>query len=245
MDAPIDFSLFEKRTGIIFKDKTLLMKAFTHSSFAKENPNYFTNSDHHNVENNERLEFLGDSILGFIIADYLYEKCPYSREGILTKYRDEVVRTITLAEISQNLDMDKFLLFGKGQKAEFEKGISSFQRNILADTFEAYIAAIYLDQGYLVTRDFVLKILGTRLENNMSRKIVLDSKSVLASKTQKYLKILPSYLLLDQPRSSNGFIRRVGVFFDDVCIAEGTGELKKDAEQDAARRALLTFDWPE
>jgi len=244
MNISIDFSLFEKKTGIIFKDKELLIKAFTHSSFAGENPNFSVEGDSCKTCNNERLEFLGDSVLGLIISDYLFKKFPNFREGILTNHKTEVVRTKTLAEVAQKLEMDKFILFGKGQKHSFKNGIGLNQRNILADTFEAYVAAVYLDQGYFTARDFVLRILVSYIDNNMSKETLMDSKSLLALKTQKYLKMTPSYLELNRSNLKGNDTIKVGVFFGEVCIADGTGETKKDAEQYAARKALLTFDWP-
>ena len=140
----IDFSLFEKKTNIIFKNKKLLEQAFIHRSYINEN----TGS---RLSHNERLEFLGDAVLELIVTDYLYNKYPDCDEGELTAYRSALVNAVIIGAVALELDMNDYLLLSKGEA----KDIGKARSYILANTYEAYVGAVYLDQGYDIAHDFI------------------------------------------------------------------------------------------
>src|SRR3989338_7966793 len=141
----MDFSKFEERAGIVFKDKSLLKQAFTHRSYINENRDY-------RLAHNERLEFLGDAVLGLVITDYLYKKLKDSNEGELTSLRSALVNADTCSRVASKLGANDFLLLSKGES----KDTGRARQYILANTLEALIGAIYLDQGYDVAKKFIL-----------------------------------------------------------------------------------------
>src|ERR1035437_5706471 len=149
----IDFSLFEKKTNIYFNDKKLLEQAFIHRSFINE-------SSGSKLSHNERLEFLGDAVLELIVTDYLYNKYPDHNEGDLTAYRSALVNAVIIGEVAQALNMNDYLLLSKGEA----KDIGKARSYILANTYEAYVGAVFLDQGYVVAEKFIANTLFGRLE---------------------------------------------------------------------------------
>src|SRR5512133_1892835 len=133
----IQFSDFEKKTGVKFKNKDLLKQAFVHRSYINENPNA-------SLSHNERLEFLGDAVLELVVTDFLYKKYPNYTEGELTAIRSALVNAVIISEVAQEIGMNDFLLLSKGENKDHGKA----RQYILANTYEAYVGAIYLDQGY-------------------------------------------------------------------------------------------------
>jgi ribonuclease-3 len=154
----IDFSIFEKKTNIIFNDKKLLEQAFIHRSYINEN----TGS---HLSHNERLEFLGDAVLELIVTDYLYKKYPDQDEGSLTAYRSSLVNAIIIGEIALSLGMNEYLLLSKGEA----KDIGKARGYILANTYEAYVGAVYLDRGYDVAKDFIAKTLFNKIDTIVAK----------------------------------------------------------------------------
>src|SRR3989344_3247057 len=144
----IKFSDFEKSTKIVFKDKDLLKQAFIHRSYINENPKT-------NLSHNERLEFLGDAVLELIVTDYLYRKFKNYTEGELTAIRSALVNAVIISEVASEVGMNDYLLLSKGESKDNGKA----RQYILANTFESFIGAVYLDQGYDVANKFVLKTL--------------------------------------------------------------------------------------
>ena len=143
-----DFSLLEKKLGVTFDNKNLLLQSFCHRSYINENPDF-------KLENNERLEFLGDAVLELVVTSYLYEKYPKKTEGELTNWRAALVNSRILSKISQEIGFNDFLLLSRGEEKELGKA----RQFILANTFEAFIGAAYLDQGYDVCQKFLEKYL--------------------------------------------------------------------------------------
>ncbi len=141
-----DFSKLEKKLGLKFKNKDLLIQAFCHRSYLNENPDFY-------LENNERLEFLGDAVLELVVTEYLYQKYPKKSEGELTNWRAALVNAKILGDLAQNLDFNDYLLLSKGETKELGKA----RQYILANSFEALIGAIYLDQGYKTSQKFIEK----------------------------------------------------------------------------------------
>jgi len=228
----IDFSIFEKKTNIIFNDKKLLEQAFIHRSYINEN----TGS---HLSHNERLEFLGDAVLELIVTDYLYKKYPDQDEGSLTAYRSSLVNAIIIGEIALSLGMNEYLLLSKGEA----KDIGKARGYILANTYEAYVGAVYLDRGYEVVRDFIAKTLFNKIDAIVAKKLWRDSKSLVQEKSQEFLNVTPSYKVLHEAGPDHDKHFTTGIFFADALIAEGKGKSKQEAEQDAAHKALEIKGW--
>ena len=228
----IDFAQFEKKTNIVFNDKKLLEQAFIHRSYINEN----TGS---NLCHNERLEFLGDAVLELIVTDYLYKKYPESNEGDLTAYRSSLVNAVTIGEIALTLGMNEYLLLSKGEA----KDIGKARGYILANTYEAYVGAVYLDRGYDVARDFIAKTLFNKIDAIVAKKLWRDSKSLVQEKSQEYLNVTPAYKVLNEAGPDHDKHFTIGIYFGGDLIAEGKGKSKQEAEQMAAQKALEIKEW--
>ena len=232
MIKEIDFSKFEKKTKIIFKNKKLLEQAFIHRSYINENSGS-------KLKHNEHLEFLGDAVLELVITDYLYNKYPEKDEGELTAYRSSLVNTITIGEAAANLGMNDFLLLSKGESKDSGKARSY----ILANTFEAFIGAVYLDSGYETARDFIAKSLFNKIDEIVAKKLWRDPKSLVQEKAQEHVSVTPSYRVLSESGPDHDKHFTIGIFFGDDLVAEGKGKSKQEAEQEAAHRALEINKW--
>ena len=228
----IDFSSFEKKTGIVFKNKKLLEQAFIHRSYINENGGS-------KLSHNERLEFLGDAVLELIVTDYLYNKYPNRNEGELTAYRSALVNAVIIGEVAHNLKMNDYLLLSKGES----KDVGKARNYILANTYEAYIGAAYLDQGYDIAREFRTKNLLSKLDLIIDKKLWRDSKSLVQEKSQEYLNVTPSYSVLNETGPDHDKNFTVGIFFGKEQIALGRGHSKQEAEQEAASNALKIKNW--
>ena len=227
-----EFTVFVKSTGVTFKDKKILTIAFTHRSYLNENPNT-------GLEHNERLEFLGDAVLELIVTDFLYAKYKDEPEGMLTSYRAALVNATIIAEIALSLGMNDFLLLSKGEAKDTGKA----RQYILANTFEALLGAIYLDQGYDTAEKFVKTYLLPRVDEIVSKKLWRDSKSLVQEMAQEHVGVTPSYKVIQEsgPDHDKHFI--IGIFFGDEQIAEGKGKSKQEGEQQAAEAALIKKNW--
>lgn len=228
----VDFSPFEKLTNITFADKKLLEQAFIHRSYINE-------SNGSNLSHNERLEFLGDAVLELIVTDYLYKKYPDRDEGELTAYRSALVNAVIIGEVALELGMNDYLLLSKGEA----KDIGKARSYILANTYEAYVGAAYLDQGYDVTQKFIAKTLFGKIDTIVAKKLWRDAKSLVQEKAQEHVNVTPSYKVLNETGPDHDKHFTVGVFFGDDRIAEGKGKSKQEAEQAAARAALEIKEW--
>ena len=228
----IDFSTFEENTGIIFNNKKLLEQAFIHRSYINENTGL-------KLSHNERLEFLGDAVLELIVTDYLYNKYPEKDEGDLTAYRSALVNAIIIGEIALSLGMNNFLLLSKGEA----KDIGKARSYILANTYESYVGAVYLDQGYDVVQKFIARTLFGKIDEIIAKKLWRDAKSLVQEKSQEYLSVTPSYKVIHESGPDHDKSFTVGIFFGIDRIAEGKGHSKQEAEQAAARNALEIKDW--
>lgn len=227
-----DFTKFEEISGVIFKNKELLRRAFTHRSYLNENRG--VESSH-----NERLEFLGDAVLELIVTEYLFEKYPDSTEGDLTAYRASLVNAIILSEVAQKISINDFLLLSKGEAKDTGKA----RQYILANTIEAIIGAIYLDQGYEVAKYFVSKNLFHLIDKIVEEKSWIDAKSKFQEKAQEMEGQTPMYKSLKEEGPDHDKKFTIGVYLANNLIAEGEGMSKQEAEQVAARKALETKKW--
>ena len=228
----INFSEFEKKTGIVFKDKNLLMQAFIHRSYINENAN--TGMSH-----NERLEFLGDAVLELVVTDFLYRKYPSHDEGELTALRSALVNAVIIAEVALKAEMNDYLLLSKGESKDKGKA----RQYILANTYEAYVGAVFLDQGYSSAEKFITKTLLPHTEEIVEKKLWRDSKSLVQEKSQEFFSVTPNYKVISEAGPDHDKHFTIGIFFGADKIAEGKGKSKQEAEQAAAQNALKVKNW--
>jgi len=227
-----DFSLLEKKLGIKFKNKDLLKQAFVHRSYLNENPGL-------GLEQNERLEFLGDAVLELIITEYLYKKYTEKAEGELTNWRASLVNAKMLALVAEELGFNDFLLLSRGESKEIGKA----RQYILANTFEAFIGAAYLDSGYEIVEGFIEKYLLVKLPNIIQNKLYKDSKSHFQEEAQERDGVTPVYKVIKEWGPDHKKKFTVGVFLNENLIAEGEGYSKQEAEEEAAKEALIVKQW--
>ena len=213
--------------GIQFKDESLLQQALVHRSYLNENPAL-------HLVSNERLEFLGDAVLGFVVADELYSRFPDFSEGELTKLRAALVRGETLSRIASSLQLGDYLYLGRGEE---ESGGRSRPRN-LSCTLEAVIGAVFLDQGFDIARSFILKLLDSEFEGVVEDKFTDDYKSRLQQIIQSERKITPVYRTVEEVGPDHAKVFTVEVLAGDTVLGRGSGRSKRAAEMDAAREAL-------
>ena len=228
----IDFSKFEDKVGIKFKNKDLLKQAFIHRSYINENPAL-------GLWHNERLEYLGDAVLELVVTDHLFGKYPDKPEGDLTSFRSALVNSIMLSKLASNLDMNDYLLLSKGET----KDVGKARQYILANTFEAFVGALYLDRGYKKAEEFIAGVLFDRIDEVVSKRLWKDAKSLVQEKTQEIIGMTPDYKVLKEVGPDHDKQFTVGIFFGDEKIAQGSGRSKQEAEQEAAKKALNVKGW--
>jgi len=229
-----DFSAFEQKIGITFNNKDLLMQAFLHRSYLNENRE--TTLGH-----NERLEFLGDAVLELVTTEFLYHKYPKKPEGELTSFRAALVNTQSIAAAAERLDMNTYLLLSRGEA----KDTGRARQYILANTFEAVIGSIYLDQGYEVATRFISEHLLPMIEDIVRKRLWQDAKSYFQEKAQEAWGHTPTYDVVNEDGPDHDKLFEVVVKVGDDTRASGKGHSKQEAEQDAARAALESAGWIE
>jgi len=217
---------FEKEIKYEFKDKKLLKRALTHSSYANETRDA--------NKSNERLEFLGDSILSIIVSEYIFLNFRDLPEGELTKIRASLVCEKSLYSFSRELNVGEYLMLGKG---ELQNG-GNERTSILADAFEAVLAAMYLDGGMEVAKKHVLRFVLKELENLQSDEVFKDYKTMLQEIVQRNPEEILQYVLSDESGPDHDKQFTVNVMLNSNIFATGAGHSKKQAEQEAAHHAL-------
>jgi ribonuclease-3 len=213
--------------GVSFHDPSLLMQALVHSSCINENPTLAPAS-------NERLEFLGDAVLGQVVAEKLYRDFPLFTEGEMTKLRAVLVRRDALTRMAKAISLGEYLSLGKGEEAS---GGRHKPAN-LASALEAVIAAIFLDQGPSAAREFILKLLDTELQKAVSQDTGIDSKSELQELIQAKERQLPIYHVIEATGPDHDRQFTIEVRLGKTVLGRGSGKNKKSAEAAAARSAL-------
>lgn len=221
-----NLSDLEKILRLRFKDKDLLQKIFVHRSYLNEHPKF-------KLENNERLEFLGDAVLELIVTEYLYRNYT-NPEGELTNWRSALVKGEMISKVAAHLKIGDFLLLSKGE----EKSGGKNRELILANTFEALVGAIYLGFGYKDAKKFVEEHLITGLDEILEKKLYQDGKSRLQEWSQESKGATPSYKIISETGPDHAKVFTVGVSVGNEILAEGTGSSKQKAEQQAAFAAL-------
>ena len=217
----------QKILGVPFQQQELLTQALTHSSYANENPGTAPAS-------NERLEFLGDAILGLIVAENLFRDFPAMSEGEMTRLRSILVKQETLARVAESIELGDYLYLGKGEESS---GGREKPAN-LARVLEALIAAVYLDHGFAVTEQFVLEILDAELLKTLYEGTIIDYKSQLQELLQAQAQQTPVYNLIETSGPDHDKKFTVEVKQGNDVLATGIGRSKKKAETEAARIAM-------
>jgi ribonuclease-3 len=226
-----DIADLQRTLGIIFKEPALLQQALVHSSFINENPDYVSG-------HNERLEFLGDAVLGLIIADELYRSFPEISEGELTRLRAALVKRDTLSRVARSIGLGNFLYMGKGEEA----GGGRSKPTNLAGALEAVIGAAYLDRGITNTRDMVVRLFVAEWPKLATPGAGADYKSRLQEVIQSRFQQTPVYYLVEETGQPHDRTFTVEVSLNNEVLGHGTGKSKKLAETEAARKALDRLD---
>ena len=221
----------EQKIRIQFRNKDLLLTALTHRSYLNENTSW-------HFDHNERLEFLGDAVLELVVTEYLYLN--YSNpEGEMTNWRAALVNSVMLAHVATKFDLNNYLLLSRGEA----KDTGRARQYILANAVEAVIGAIYLDQGYEPSKDFIMRFVIDELPDILSGKSYRDAKSRFQEEAQERVGITPNYQVIEDwgPDHAKNF--KVGVYLGNEQTGKGSGPSKQDAQQAAAFDALAKKGW--
>ncbi|MCP4680983.1 MAG: ribonuclease III [Desulfobacterales bacterium] len=230
-DLALEIKKLDKLCDVLdyrFKRPELALRAFRHSSYVNE-------QGAPDLEDNERLEFLGDAVLDLAISHLLMELFKDAEEGILSKYRAMVVLEAGLYQIAQTLKLGDYLLLGKGE----EQSSGREKPSILADSVEALLGALYLDAGFEKTLEIIHRLFKPLLEQLGKQEMVHDFKSLLQEYVQKIYKALPKYRLLEESGPAHDRTFKIELTLNGEIVAEGEGKSKKEAEQKAAKEAFF------
>lgn len=231
-NIPTELEQLQTILGVQFKDTTILLSAITHRSYLNEHREA-------TWAHNERLEFLGDAVLELVVTDYLYKKYPEKPEGELTAVRAALVNTNSLADASEKLGINKFLLMSKGEAKDEGRA----RQYILANAFEATIGAIYIDQEYDAAKKFVAGRLFEKTDNIVEKRLWQDAKSRFQELSQEHSSVTPTYETVGQDGPDHDRVFTVGVFLRKEKVAEGQGRSKQEAEQEAAEKGIVAKKW--
>jgi ribonuclease-3 len=228
----VEIDILESSIGYIFKDKKLLQEALTHTTYVNENKEAV-------VADNQRLEFLGDSIVNAVIAKNLFERFPDEKEGSLTKKRAELISETALYRIALHIDLGKYLYLGKGEDLDGGREKPS----ILADAYESLVGAIFLDGSYEIVSNVVEKHFKSAI-GSLEKISMSDYKSTLLEYCQAQYKCLPRIVVIDEtgPEHEKEFV--VNVNIGGKIVGQGKGKNKKQAAQMACKEALRLLDYP-
>ena len=226
----VDLEALERLLGHQFNESTLLRQALVHRSFANESEE--------DIVDNEVLEFLGDAVLGLVVSELLYRRKPNLTEGEMSKLKAFMVSSDSLARRAEEIELGKFLVLGKGE----EKTAGRVKDSLLANAFEAVIAAVYLDGGLDAATDFVDRTVWPHLTDAVEEDPTLnDYKSLLQERLQAQARQLPVYRVVEERGPDHNKIFRIEVLIDGCALAEGEGKTKKAGEQQAAEMALSSL----
>lgn len=217
----------QERLGFRFSNRALLIQALTHRSYLNENPDV-AHSD------NERLEFLGDALLDFVSAEYLYDRFPKMQEGDLTSLRAALVKSSTLADFARQIDLGKCLRLGRGEAA----GGGRNRRSLLCAAFEALVGAVLLDQGLTAAQTFLLQFIEPAVAEITANDLDKDAKSELQEISQGKWQLTPAYRTISEEGPGHAKEFTVEVLIGDEVFGRGIGHNKQTAAQRAARQAL-------
>jgi ribonuclease-3 len=224
-----EIPLIEERIGYAFKDRRLLMLAFVHRSFYNEHRNQVE-------QHNERMEFLGDSVLNILISEYLYKNCPSYSEGHLSHVRSHLIDAGMCAKLLQKLSLAPYILLGRGEKMSEGRNKESIQ----ADFFEALLGALFLDGGIETAKAFFWSHFKKEVEDSLQEP-ARNWKAELQEYSQKKFQKPPVYKVLGEEGPDHSKLFHVAVYLEEEDLGHGVGLSKKEAEQEAARQALVSL----
>ena len=227
-----DLSGLEETLGVTFHNKDTLRQALVHRSYLNEHPDF-------HIGHNERLEFLGDAVLELVVTEYLFENYE-NPEGELTNWRASLVNADMLASVCDELDAEEYLHLSKGEAKDAK---SKARRYILANAFEAIIGAIYLDQGWDVSKVFITRTIISKLPNILENRLYVDPKSHFQELSQEKFGVTPSYKVLKEEGPDHAKTFQVGVYVGKEMVATGVGTSKHEAQVAAANAALQEKGW--
>ena len=229
MDATAYQTFAKEKLGVTFQNINLLITAFTHRSYLNEHKKTVT-------EHNERLEFLGDAVLELVATEYLYGNFS-EPEGILTNWRSSLVRTESIGAAAARYEFEPLLRLSRGEK----RGTARARAQILANSFEAVVGALYLDQGYETAKRFITESLLVTFHDILQTGSWMDPKSHLQEVVQSQEGFTPAYRIIDETGPDHDKTFTVGVFVDGELRGQGVGPSKQAAQQKAAEAALLHY----
>ena len=222
---------FAGNLKVKFTDFAILKESLIHKSYSNEQKPL-------EIPHNERLEFLGDAVLELVVTEYLFSKYPKRPEGELTSFRAALVRKESLAEAAIELDFGDYLYMSRGE----EQTGGRTRAYILANAFEAVLGAIYLDLGYDISKDFVLRSLTPKLDHIVANRLDIDAKSRLQELVQDIIRVTPAYQLVGETGPDHAKEFSMGLVIDGRQVATGSGRSKQEAEQSAASSALTNWE---
>lgn len=225
-----DISHLENSLGYCFRDKKIFLEALTHKSFFHENPD---KADAYN----ERLEFLGDSVLGFVIVEYLFLSDYKLTESVMAKTKSYLVKESVLSEIANAIFLGKYLRLGKGEEVTGGRT----KRSLLADAVEALLGAVYIDGGYEKARSLIIRLFKEKIDKIILSGEFHDFKTELQEKTQLLFSTIPEYKIIRQEGAEHKKLFTIEVYIEGERYGDGTGKSKKEAETLAAKEALQKF----
>ncbi len=231
MKTDQEYTDLAKSIGVEFKDVTIFKQALVHRSYLNEHRDF-------PLDHNERLEFLGDAVLELVVTEYLYTHYP-NPEGELTNWRAALVNSKMLATLSTEAGIEDYLFLSKGESKDTGKA----RQYILANAFEAIIGAIYLDQGWDMSKDFISKRLLFKLDHILEKKLYLDPKSKFQEMAQERLGVTPSYQVVGEEGPDHAKEFEVVALLKDTVVAKGTGTSKQEAQVSAADASLKAKGW--
>lgn len=222
-----DVSALENRLGHVFGRKELLVEALTHRSYFYENPGKAK-------AHNERLEFLGDSVLGLVVAGYLFGLKPGLSEALMSKIKSHIVGSAIISDVAKEISLGDFILLGRGE----EDSGGAHKRSIIADAMEAVIGAVYVDTGFEKAKAFVLKFFKDRIDGAVLSGEFYDYKTELQEESQLRYGFLPQYRLIKEEGEEHKKVFTVEALIDGKPLGLGKGRSKKEAQTEAAKQAL-------
>lgn len=227
-----DIKGFAKELGIPFKADGHLEQAVVHRSYLNEHPGFA-------LSHNERLEFLGDAVLELVVTEYLYNNYD-NEEGELTTWRSALVNGESLSDVATELGIEQYLYLSRGEEKDAN---SKARRTILADAMEAVIGSIYIDFGWEVSKEFILRTVVSKLTEIIDKRLYLDPKSRFQEAAQSRMATTPSYKVLEESGPDHQKEFKIGVYLGRDLIAEGHGTSKQEAQISAADEALKAKGW--
>jgi ribonuclease-3 len=230
-DECLKLNQLEDQLDVKFNDKKLLKQALIHRSYINE-------LKKKEWGHNERLEYLGDAVLELVVTEHLFTNYPEYQEGELTSFRAATVRTTSLAETAKELGLGIYLYLSKGEESTGGRT----RPYILANTFESILGAIYLDRGFDEAKDFITRILIPKIKKIIQERLDIDSKSKLQELSQENYYITPTYLLDSAVGPDHAKVFTMSVMIDDRIFGTGTGKNKQEAEENAAKNAINSWE---